>query len=629
MSINSAWFAGPKAENAPWFTETLNAIAWDYYFWRRNYFPEDAVVIGSAERRHQDDFRDQFEDRLQELLAKLKHDFPFHSPRYAGHMIAEQTLPSIAAYFATMLYNPNNVATDAASVTVSMELEAAKLIATMVGHTEGGWAHLTSGGTMANFEALWMARSVALLPLAIQEMRERLGLPEGAAKFGSNPAHTLAEFAELYRNPAGDPGKVVDAYYATSWNVAQHGLADIERRLGKRPVILAPETHHYCFDKAMDLLGLGRNNLKHVRVDADFRMDVEDLGRQIDAVEESGGYVAMVVAVIGTTEEGAVDPVDRILKLREAREAAGKSSFWLHGDAAYGGYLRTLILPERVGLGEPHTRTSIEGKPVELHLHLPEHGACDALERLGECDSVTIDPHKLGYIPYPAGAISFRTKAVKPLARQEAPYLEESSRDFRKEEASTQIGVFTLEGSKPGAAAAAVWLSHSVIPLDNTGHGALIRETVRNACELHALLEAYGEQSGASVVAVPLCPPGSNIVCYAFRPKREASLAEINQLNMRLFDRFSLGRGMTRSVYETSFFVSRTTLAPSQYAASTVASFLDRLGVEEEEYHRHGVFLLRSVLMNPWYSAAKEKGRPYLSDLAAALYREAEGLLNE
>ena len=58
-----------------------------------------------------------FEDRLIELLAALKSDCPFHSPRYAAHMVAEQTLPSIAGYFAGMLYNPNNVSREAAPVT--------------------------------------------------------------------------------------------------------------------------------------------------------------------------------------------------------------------------------------------------------------------------------------------------------------------------------------------------------------------------------------------------------------------------------------------------------------------------------------------------------------------------------
>jgi glutamate/tyrosine decarboxylase-like PLP-dependent enzyme len=139
----------------------------DYHAWRRNYFPEDGVVMDAASRRDAEAFRDHFDDRLIELLARLKHDVPFHSPRYAGHMIAEQSLPGIAGYLAAMLYNPNNVSPDSAPVTIRLELEAAQMIARMLGHPSDGWAHLTSGGTVANIEALWLARSVKYLPLVV------------------------------------------------------------------------------------------------------------------------------------------------------------------------------------------------------------------------------------------------------------------------------------------------------------------------------------------------------------------------------------------------------------------------------------------------------------------------------
>lgn len=611
----SAWFAGPKGENAEWFADLLAQVTWDYYFWRRNYFPEDGVVVGASERRRQDEFRDRFEDRLNELLGRLKADCPFHSPRYAGHMIAEQTLPSIAGYFAAMLYNPNNIAYESAPVTVALELEAAAMISRMLGHEEGAWSHLTSGGTMANFEALWIARSVQFLPFILDEIQPR----EEKPNLGVSPRDTLTRFAQLYRER-----DLSGSLLASRYNIAEQGVAAVEALVGSRGVVVVPETHHYCFSKAMDLLGLGRANLVRVRVDSDFRMDVADLATKLDEIETSDRHVLMVVAVVGATEEGAVDPVDQIVALRRQREKEGKRSFWLHADAAYGGYLRTVILPERIGLGEPSAVVQIAGEVRSIPIHLPEHDACNALACLGECDSIAVDPHKLGYVPYPAGAVSFRSRAVKPLARQQAPYLEEHAAQVDDEEASNQIGVFTLEGSKPGAAAASVWLSHQVISLDVSGHGALVRQTIRNACELHALIEAVAEVN-TSVRAVTLCPPGSNIVCYAFRPTRESSLAEINELNRHLYDRFSPPT-TNRSVYDQRYFVSRTTIEPQRYSPQAVAGFLDRLGVTSDEFEQEGVFMLRSVLMNPWYGAAKERGRYVLSDLVAELYSVAEAL---
>jgi glutamate/tyrosine decarboxylase-like PLP-dependent enzyme len=242
---------------------------------------------------------------------------------------------------------------------------------------------------------------------------------------------------------------------------------------------------------------------------------------------------------------------------------------------------------------------------------------------MGACDSVTIDPHKMGYIPYPAGAICFRSNLIKPLMRQTAAYLEEASHDLDAERASDAIGLYVLEGSKPGASAAAVWLSHTLIPLDNTGHGRLMRDNIRNACELHALLEHYPHAAGdEGVRAVCLCPPGSNIVCYAFRPTRpDATLREINALNRAVFEKFNLSAD--ERVCEQNFFVSRTALGVRQYSVATVGAFLDRLGVATEEYASEGVFLLRSVMMNPWYAFAKRRGRYYLSELVGEMYRAA------
>lgn len=659
----SAWFAGPKAENSPWFNEWLGRIAEDYCAWRRNYFPDDGVVVDSALRRHNEPFMDAFEDRLLELLARLKADVPFQSPRYAAHMLAEQTLPGIAGYFAAMLYNPNNVTSEVAPVTVQLELEAGRLLSTMVGYDDEAWAHLCSGGTNANFEALWAARTVKYLPLLVADVRRAVGLGEGSVgargSLSLSPAAAMDLYAALWRDIREHRDSLArrarDAFLASPFNVAERGIGAVCGALGSSPVLLVPESHHYCFEKAMDVLGLGRGALRSVSVDENFRMRPDDLERVINDAERAGHHVLAVVAVVGSTEEGSIDPLDKIVALRDAREKSGRSSFWLHGDGAYGGYLRTVTIPTRIGLGAPTASVRIGGAVRDIALTLPEHGECAALEQLHRCDSVTIDPHKLGYIPYPAGAICFKSNLIKPLMRQIAPYLGDPPDDPDVERRSESIGLYVLEGSKPGAAAAAVWLSHSLIPLDTSGHGRLLREDIRNACELHALLEAYPSlpsiaadealKPGGGVRAVCPCPPGSNIVCYAFRPDGKAArggaawptLDQINRLNRRIFDRFNIatdspGRsGATANAggpgRDTAppFFVSRTSLSPRQYPISTVGNFLDRLGVSHEEYSSssEGVFLLRSVLMNPWYAFAKRRGRYYLSELVEALYAEA------
>lgn len=621
--INSAWFAGPKAENADWFTDLLQKVAWDYYFWRRNYFPGDGAVIGSSDRRPQEDFRDNFEDRLFELLGKLKGDCPFHSPRYAGHMIAEQTLPSIPGYFAAMLYNPNNVTSESAPVTVQMELEAAQIIASMLGHGPDGWAHLCGGGTAANIEALWVARTMLYLPYLVADLKKHLGQSD-QPNLHQSPQDCLLELENIFLN-SGTPEATIRQWIAKSpANIAQFGFSAVERHFNLRPVLIVPESHHYCFDKAMDLLGLGRESLIRVRVNADFRMDVSHLAEILEQCEAENRSVLAVVAVMGTTEEGAIDPLEKIVELRKSREISGKRSFWLHADAAYGGYLRSMILPERIGLGHSDVTTQINGLPEKIQLQLPEGTACDSLAAMGDCDSITIDPHKLGYVPYPGGAISYKSARVKPIVKQTAPYLEDNRASYSADITSGQIGMFSLEGSRPGAMAAGVWLSHKSIPLDTSGHGILMRETIRNACLLHALLCA---KKSNSVEAVPLCTPGSNIVCYAFRAKGSMDLKSINRLNHAIYERMSINSADQESIHSKSFFVSRTTLAPNQYSVEATREFLSKLGVTEAEFAESGVFLLRSVLMNPWYELAAQKGNAVLEQLVDYLFEKADALL--
>jgi glutamate/tyrosine decarboxylase-like PLP-dependent enzyme len=551
-------------------------------------------------------------------------------------MLAEQTLPGIAGYFAAMLYNPNNVSADAAPVTVTLELEAGRMLSNMIGYGSESWAHLCSGGTAANIEALWAARAVKYLPLITRDLRRGLELGTDTDRdigtlLGMSPTAAMEEYAALWRVLSSRPhserliARAHEITAASRFNLAERGAAAVYGELGSMPVLLVPESRHYCFEKAMDILGLGRHAVIAVGVDKNFRMRAAELERTITQVTSEGKHVLAVVGVVGSTEEGSIDPLDEIVALRDRREKAGASSFWLHADGAYGGYLRTVTLPTRAGLGPRQSDVKLGGSVRSVALELPEHGECSALEAMSACDSVTIDPHKLGYIPYPAGAICFRNNLVKPLLRQTAAYIDDAPGTPDTERHSESIGLYVLEGSKPGASAAAVWLSHTLIPLDTSGHGRLMKENIRNACELHALLEGYpqlAEDSGG-MRAVCLCPPGSNIVCYAFAPRREsASLRHINSINRRIFERFSVTHGMR--IYEQSFFVSRTALSEKQYSVSTVGSFLERLRVTTEDYSVEGVFLLRSVTMNPWYSYAKRRGRYYLSEMVTELYRAAE-----
>ena len=166
----AAWFLGPKAENSKIWSEVINYIFQDYVHWRRNYFPEDQVTVTHVKRRELELWFDKLNNEIDILVNQLKAHYPFHSPRYFAHMLSEQTLPAVAGYFAGMLYNPNNVTEEAAPITVELEIEVGKIISEMLGYdTRKSWAHITSGGTLANLEAIWISRISLFVPLIIKE----------------------------------------------------------------------------------------------------------------------------------------------------------------------------------------------------------------------------------------------------------------------------------------------------------------------------------------------------------------------------------------------------------------------------------------------------------------------------
>ncbi|GAA0630998.1 aminotransferase class V-fold PLP-dependent enzyme [Kutzneria viridogrisea] len=99
------------------------------------------------------------EDVLDRLAERLRDNYPFFHPRYAGQMLKPPHPAAIAGYLAGQLINPNNHALDGGPATAQLEREAVRQLAAMFGYTEH-LGHLTSSGTMANLEALFVAREL-------------------------------------------------------------------------------------------------------------------------------------------------------------------------------------------------------------------------------------------------------------------------------------------------------------------------------------------------------------------------------------------------------------------------------------------------------------------------------------
>lgn len=124
----------------------------------------------------------------------------------------------------------------------------------------------------------------------------------------------------------------------------------------------------------------------NVSVDEEARMCEKDLKRKLEKARAEGRAVYCVVAIIGSTEHGAIDPLCRILKLREKFEKQGMS-FAVHCDAAWGGYFASV-------LRERQDYSTFTGSPTYVPTICMSKYTQGQLDSLQHADSITVDPHK-------------------------------------------------------------------------------------------------------------------------------------------------------------------------------------------------------------------------------------------
>ncbi|HEU4365540.1 MAG TPA: aminotransferase class V-fold PLP-dependent enzyme [Candidatus Krumholzibacteria bacterium] len=331
---------------------------------------------------------------LREAALRLHDNYPYHHPLYIGQMLKPPHPVARLAYALAMFLNPNNHALDGGRASSALEKEAVAQLARMFGWDEH-LGHLCGGGTMANFEALWIARELA-------------------------------------------PGKAV----------------------------AASAQAHYTHSRLSSVLGV-----PFVAVDSDARgrMDM----RALDDVLARGD-VGTVVATLGTTAMGSVDPLEEILV--RARACGAR----VHVDAAYGGYF---TLAENLGAA-----------------------ARAAFDAIGGADSIVVDPHKHGLQPYGCGCVLYRDPAVGRFYRHDSPYTYFTSDELH-------LGEISLECSRPGASAVALWTTMRMLPPERGGEFARGLEAGREGAL--ALCAALRRDARFA----PVLEPELDIVVFAVRAR--------------------------------------------------------------------------------------------------------------
>ena len=650
------WFLGPAAENDRLLEELVVEFLRDHTYWRRNFHPEDGLRISVA-ARHTPAFLDgqaRMRQELHRMSAALKRAVPFFHPRYVGHMTGDLLLPGLVAKLITTLYNPNNVSEEAAPVTLEWELQVGEQLARMLGYTVDeesepcAWGHLTSGGTVANYEALWNFRSVKFYALALQAGGRATGIDPGPVGPGAKPlsAYTSWELLNLSiddtirlrREVAGKLRAQNDdeqfrtfAAAVRSERIESLGTAGFFVKHGVAPPrVLVPASAHYSWAKGMKVLGFGTTHLVRVAVDDRMRMAAAHLREELDRAEEERVPVLAVVGMLGTTEFGTVDPIHDIADERDRRRARG-FDFGFHIDAAWGGYLTTVFRRPDGGF---HSRDEV----ARGFRHFPSDTVYRAFQAVPRADSVTVDPHKMGYVPYPAGAFVARNREVVDFITQEAAYvfdLGDETRERPRREKLRNLGQYILEGSKPGAAAAAVHVTHRVLPLHSEGLGRLLRLTVQ-ACEVFhdSVADARERLRGRVRLCLPF-EPDSNLLCLALNPHGNTSAAAMNRFSRAVFAQMRVDG--ERPVQVKTFIGSYTSLLKETLPGDQANRILGGLGIDPATFRLHPanpaveadhIFILRHTLMNPWLLAGPDE-RSYIDHYWDFLIEVIDGVLRD
>ncbi len=249
-----------------------------------------------------------------------------------------------------------------------------------------------------------------------------------------------------------------------------------------------------------------------IAVDGSGRMDLDAL-----EVSLATSRIGTVVATLGTTSLGAVDPLHELLDL------ARKFGARVHVDSAYGGFFRLLA-----GDDSP----------------LPASAAA-AFQAISRADSVVVDPHKHGLQPYGCGCVLFRDASVGRFYQHDSPYTYFTSDDLH-------LGEISLECSRAGAAAAALWATLRCFPLASTGGlGAILRKTRAAAVLWAELIEASDR------LRLVVRPELDIVNFYPLPANGDRRVSSISALTQAVFE-----IGMSDRV--EPFFLAKLNLKPAQ-----------------------------------------------------------------
>lgn len=422
---------------------------------------------------------------LNKVVAQSVHT---SAPSFVGHMTSALPYFMIPLSKIMIALNQNLVKTETSKVFTPLEKQVVGMLHRLIYKGDERfykcWLHdsnqqlgtVCSGGTVANITALWAARN------------QTFG-PDGDFK-----------------------------------GISHEGVFKAYRHYGcEGAAVLVSKRGHYSLSKAIDVLGIGRDEIISIETDASNRISIPHLKEAIAALKANRIKPIAIVGIAGTTETGNVDPLDELADIAE------KEGIYFHVDAAWGG---PTVFSKKYG---------------------------QKLKGIERADSVTLDAHKQLYVPMGAALALFKDPKTLNSIEHHAQYI--------IREGSKDLGSNTLEGSRPGMAMLVYSALHII---GRSGYEILIDQGIDKAKTFAKMIERHSEFE-------LITKPELNILTYRWVPAEiqsllascdEESQEKINGLLNRITrDLQRVQREIGRS------FVSRTQLTPVRYGQQTITVF--------------------------------------------------------
>ena len=340
-----------------------------------------------------------FDNVLDALKRQILPNFlRTSSTDYMAHLHSPALLESIAAELIIAAFNQSMDSWDQAPVATEVELEVIQKLCSLYGYDEKSDGVFTSGGSQSNISALLFARD--------WYCKNKLG-----------------------------------------YDVKKHGLPENYCKLR----IYTSEISHFSMEKGAHLLGLGYDAVVKVPVDDKQKMDACALEKLIGQDLENGNLPFCVVATIGTTDYGSIDPMNEISSVCQ------KYGLWLHADAAYGS---AVILSSKYA---------------------------QRVAGFNLCDSITVDFHKMFLLPISCSAVLLRDASNFEALELHADYL---NREEDEEDGYTNLVGKSLQTTRRFDALK-VWVSFKMRGKD--GWGEIIDTCMENAAYLYSRLRNDAE----------------------------------------------------------------------------------------------------------------------------------------